>query len=101
MAGGARRTSPPSADSLAVLVEAVQMRLARRHENGAARREGRLARQTNGERADRFRVGVHERVGAQMLDDADLRRPLARGGGKIDVLGPNAQRRRAAPPTGR
>ena len=67
--GHARLRTPQSADSPAVVVEAMQMRLAWRRENPVARRQRRLARQANAERADSIRVRVHERVGAEMLDE--------------------------------
>src|SRR3984957_8939889 len=87
---------PPSVDPPAVLIETMQVSLSRCNENALAGGQRRFTLQTQGHRPNAVGLRVDECVGAKVLGEANLRRPLAGGRRYVSMFGPNADRLRAA-----
>src|SRR4029453_12601874 len=77
-------------DALTVGVEAMQMRAARRQEDGRAERIIRFAVEPHRHGADLRHVDIQERVGAKMLDVRDLALPMTNLTIGLDMLRANA-----------
>src|SRR6516225_6336230 len=81
-----------SGDPPAILVETMQVRFARRHEDVLAGLQRRLALEAQSERSDAVGLRMHERVRAEVLGEAHPCRPFARAGRYVRMLGPNPDR---------
>ena len=79
-----------SGDALAVGVEAVQMRAARRQEDRRTNLVIGLAIEPHRQGADLRHVDVEIRIGAEMLDVRDLALPMTNFKIGLDMLGPDA-----------
>src|SRR5215470_2772517 len=92
---GQRQLPASAAQGRARLVEAMNAVGPRRQPDMVARLDAELARRPGGDRPDLLGVDMEEGVGPEMLGNAHRAAPLAGVARDVDMLGPDADRRRA------